>query len=115
MVAVANEEDNKRAAITFQWALAVERIHAELYFEAIENLDSKEVYEYTICPICGYTHKGPAPENTRFAVRMDPNSKPSVGSTTKAREIIPGFLFICKSNTLLTPFLQDDDSLIQMI
>ena len=62
MLAAAQEEDHKKAANSFNWALEVEKIHAGLYAEAIENMDSKEEYEYTICPFCGYTHKGPAPE-----------------------------------------------------
>jgi rubrerythrin len=62
MLATAQEENQKKAATSFGWALEVEKIHAALYTEAINNMDSKEDYEYTICPFCGYTHKGPAPE-----------------------------------------------------
>lgn len=62
MLATAQEENQKKAATSFGWALEVEKIHAALYAEAINNMDSKEDYEYTICPFCGYTHKGPAPE-----------------------------------------------------
>jgi rubrerythrin len=62
MLATAQEEDQKKAANSFNWALEVEKIHAALYSEAINSMDSKEEYEYTVCPVCGYTHKGPAPE-----------------------------------------------------
>jgi rubrerythrin len=62
MLAAAQEEDQKRAVNSFDWALEVEKIHASLYAEAVENMDSLEECEYTICPVCGYTHKGPAPE-----------------------------------------------------
>ena len=62
MLAAAQQEDQKKAATSFNWALEVEKIHAALYAEAIDKLDSKEEYEYTVCPVCGYTHKGPAPE-----------------------------------------------------
>lgn len=62
MLATAQQEGLKKAETSFNWALEVEKIHAALYAEAIENMDSKEEYEYTICPFCGYTHKGPAPD-----------------------------------------------------
>jgi rubrerythrin len=62
MLATAQQEGHKKAETSFNWALEVEKIHAGLYAEAIEDIDSKEEYEYTICPFCGYTHKGPAPE-----------------------------------------------------
>jgi rubrerythrin len=62
MLATATEEDQKKAATSFGWALEVEKVHSVLYSEAINNMDSKEEYEYTICPFCGYTHKGPAPD-----------------------------------------------------
>jgi rubrerythrin len=62
MLSSAHQEDQKKAANSFNWALEVEKVHAALYAEAIDNLDSKDEYEYTVCPVCGYTHKGPAPE-----------------------------------------------------
>ncbi len=62
MLAVAEAEGDKKAATSFQWALEVEKIHAALYSDTIENMDSKETFEYQICPSCGYTHKGPAPD-----------------------------------------------------
>jgi rubrerythrin len=62
MLATAQQEDQKKAASSFNWALEVEKIHAVFYSDAINNLDSKEEYEYTICSVCGYTHKGMAPD-----------------------------------------------------
>ncbi len=62
MLASAQEEDQKKAANSFHWALEVEKVHAALYSDAIKSMASQEEYEYTVCPICGYTHKGPAPE-----------------------------------------------------
>jgi rubrerythrin len=62
MLSTAQQEDQKKAVNSFNWALEVEKVHAALYSEAIENIDSTEEYDYTVCPICGYTHKGPAPE-----------------------------------------------------
>ncbi len=62
MLATAEEEDDKKATTSFHWALEVEKIHAALYSETLDNMDSKETFEYTVCPSCGYTHKGPAPD-----------------------------------------------------
>lgn len=62
MLAAAEEEGNKKAATSFHWALEVEKVHAGLYSEALSDMESKETYVYTVCPSCGYTHKGPAPE-----------------------------------------------------
>jgi rubrerythrin len=73
MLATAEEENDKKAATSFHWALEVEKIHASLYSEAIEAIDSNESYEYTVCPNCGYTHKGPAPE--KCPVCGSPGSK----------------------------------------
>jgi rubrerythrin len=61
MVAEAEAEGNKRAARSFNWALAVEKIHEALYREAAEVFGKgKDLPEgdYYVCPICGYTHKG---------------------------------------------------------
>ncbi|MGA9398930.1 MAG: rubrerythrin family protein [Anaerolineaceae bacterium] len=62
MLATAVEEDDKKAATSFHWALEVEKIHSALYSATLENMESKDTYEYTVCPTCGYTHKGPAPD-----------------------------------------------------
>ena len=53
----AQDEGNNRAARSFKYALEVEKVHAELYSTALENL-GKETgeYDYYVCPICGYTH-----------------------------------------------------------
>jgi rubrerythrin len=73
MLATAQQEEQKKAATSFNWALEVEKIHAALYSETINNMESKEEFEYTVCPVCGYTHKGPAPE--KCPVCGSPGSK----------------------------------------
>jgi len=59
--AEANAETDKRAARSFKYALAVEKVHEELYRKAAElfakGQDAPKV-EYYVCPICGYTHEG---------------------------------------------------------
>ncbi len=61
MLAEAQAEGDKRAALSFKYALEVEKIHEELYRQAAEAFgkgkDMPET-EYYICPVCGYTHVG---------------------------------------------------------
>jgi rubrerythrin len=62
MLAYAEAESDKRAALTFKHALAVEKIHEVLYRQAAEAFgkgkDMSET-EYYVCPVCGFTHAGP--------------------------------------------------------
>lgn len=59
-IADAQKEEMKRALTSFKWALEVEKIHEQLYKNALADLDSpKEDVDYYICPICGFTHEGP--------------------------------------------------------
>jgi len=54
---VANEEDNKAAAVVFSQAQKAEEVHARLYKEALEALDKTEEIFYYLCPICGNIEK----------------------------------------------------------
>jgi rubrerythrin len=62
MLAEAEAEGDKRATLSFKYALAVEKVHELLYRQAAEAFgqgkDMPET-EYYICPVCGYTHMGP--------------------------------------------------------
>ena len=64
-VAEAKAEDNAQALISFNNALAVEEIHHGLYTDALESVkagsDLPEAAIY-VCPVCGNTVKGDAPE-----------------------------------------------------
>jgi len=63
-IADAEEEGHRRAATTFRWAWEVEKIHEQLYREALENLDEgppEETPEYWVCSACGHTHVGDEP------------------------------------------------------
>jgi rubrerythrin len=63
MVKQAETEDNKKAVKSFGYALEVEKVHAALYKEAIEKINKKEeVYDYYVCPVCGFTAPKYAPE-----------------------------------------------------
>ena len=58
----AEAEGVKRAITSFKWAWEVEKVHEELYRNALAAMESgqpmKEV-DYYVCPICGFTHEGP--------------------------------------------------------
>jgi len=62
--AIAELQGESGAKRSFYYALEAEKIHAELYKKAREevlegkDIDISEVY---ICPVCGYTHVGKPP------------------------------------------------------
>ena len=65
MLAEAQDEGNKPAEFSFKNALAVEEIHHGLYSKALEavkgggDLPATSIY---VCPVCGNTVEGAAPE-----------------------------------------------------
>ena len=58
MIETAKAEGEKAAERAFTLANAAEKVHAELYADAIANIDGDDVYY--LCPVCGYIHKGKA-------------------------------------------------------
>jgi rubrerythrin len=58
----AKAEDNTAAVITFENANAVEKIHADLYKKALENMANNEEVNYYVCQVCGNTVENEAPE-----------------------------------------------------
>ena len=73
MIAAARAEGNKDAERSFSYANEVEKVHARLYQNMLDNLGtSKEVYSYYICPVCGYT-----------AEKEPPGSCPVCGTSGK--------------------------------
>lgn len=62
MIRDAEEEGNKTALRSFNFANEVEKIHAELYRKALVNLGSNEEVDYYVCDICGYTAEGHPPD-----------------------------------------------------
>jgi len=61
----AKSENNKRAEITFDYANKVEKIHHQLYQKALEALEAGQELKAEscfICPVCGYTVAGEAPD-----------------------------------------------------
>ncbi len=62
MIAAAQAEGNKEAERTFNFANEVEKIHAQLFQKAINNLEKKEVVDIHVCNVCGYTVEGDPPD-----------------------------------------------------
>jgi rubrerythrin len=59
----AKAESDKRALRSFEMAMEVEKVHEQLYKEALDSLGKEEEsYDYYICPICGHTHPRNAPD-----------------------------------------------------
>lgn len=61
----AKKDGNKPAKISFEYANKVEQIHAALYQKALDALKSKKEIakaDYYVCPICGNTFEGSAPD-----------------------------------------------------
>ena len=64
MLAEAETEGNKQAARSFRYALEVEKVHAVLYQQALDNLGKETTpVDYYVCPVCGFTHEGPMTES----------------------------------------------------
>jgi rubrerythrin len=62
MIDEAKEEGEKVAEKSFAFANEVEKIHANLYKEALDKLDNFPVKDYYVCSVCGYTVADEAPD-----------------------------------------------------
>ncbi len=62
MIDDAMAEGKDEAKKSFFWANEVEKIHARLYKEALDNLGSNKEVDYYVCGLCGNTVEGAAPE-----------------------------------------------------
>jgi rubrerythrin len=58
MVEAAKEEGDKTAERSFSYANEVEKVHAALYKNALDNLNNLETVDYYVCNVCGYTCEG---------------------------------------------------------
>jgi rubrerythrin len=61
-IAKAKAEAIKPAEMSFDYANQVEKIHAALYEKAFANLGKNEAVDYYVCPVCGNTVEGQAPD-----------------------------------------------------
>jgi rubrerythrin len=62
MIQAAGEEGNKAAERSFRYANEVEKVHADLYQKALDNLSALQETDYYVCSVCGYTVEQAPPE-----------------------------------------------------
>jgi rubrerythrin len=62
MIEDAQTEGIAGALQSFNYANAVEKVHAALYQKALDNLGRNKETDYYICAVCGYTAEGEAPD-----------------------------------------------------
>ena len=62
MIEVAQQEGNKTAERSFVYANEVEKVHAELYQNALDSLESLEEADYYVCGVCGMTVENEPPD-----------------------------------------------------
>ena len=58
MISDAEAEGRDDAKRTFDYANAVEKVHADLYRKALENLGRNETVDIYVCKVCGNTLEG---------------------------------------------------------
>lgn len=64
-VAVAEMQQEKAAVRTMNWALETEKVHLKKYERAVEAAKAGrdvELGTLHVCPVCGYTMEGDAPD-----------------------------------------------------
>jgi rubrerythrin len=62
MIETAKEEGQKAGERSFTFANEVEKAHASLYQNALDNLESLEEVDYHVCSVCGYTCENEPPD-----------------------------------------------------
>ena len=62
MIEAAKAAGDKAAEKSFVYANEVEKIHAELYQKALDNLDQLDAVDYYVCSVCGYTCESQPPD-----------------------------------------------------
>ena len=62
MIEESKQEGDKAAERSFSYANEVEKVHAELYQKALENLGSLKEVDYYVCSVCGYTCEDEPPD-----------------------------------------------------
>ncbi len=62
MIEDAKAEGNKGAEVSFDYANKVEKVHADLYKKALDDLGKNEEVDYYVCQVCGMTVEKDAPD-----------------------------------------------------
>jgi rubrerythrin len=61
MIKAAQQDGDKAAERSFTFANEVEKIHAALYQQMLDNLSDQKEVDYYVCPVCGYTCENEPP------------------------------------------------------
>jgi rubrerythrin len=61
-IAKAEEEGHTAATRGFHLANEAEKVHADLYKKALDNLGNKEEYDLYLCTVCGHVAERHAPD-----------------------------------------------------
>ncbi len=77
-IEAASQEGEKNAERSFRFANTVEKVHADLYQQVLDNLGKNEVVDYYVCSVCGMTVEKEAPETC-----------PVCGAAKKAFSLVP--------------------------
>lgn len=56
-IETAEAEGQKAAIVAFTYAKKAEKVHAELYQDALDNVDDNQDVTYYLCPVCGNIEK----------------------------------------------------------
>ncbi len=62
MIQAAADDGDKNAERGFTFANAVEKVHADLYQKALDNLGNLPDVDYYVCSVCGYTCENTVPD-----------------------------------------------------
>ena len=62
MIEEANKAREKAAERSFTYANEVEKVHANLYQKALDNLGKLPEVDYHVCSVCGYTCENDPPD-----------------------------------------------------
>ncbi len=65
MIADARAEGRAGALKSFEYANAVEKVHADLYRKVLDSLEKdqgREAGDFHVCQVCGYTVEGEPPD-----------------------------------------------------
>jgi rubrerythrin len=63
MIDDAKTEGQDHALRSFNLANEVEKVHAALYKKALQDLGKNLSADFYVCPVCGYTAEGEAPDD----------------------------------------------------
>ena len=61
-LAEAKKEGNKKAILSFSYAMAAEKVHADLFQEVLIDLNKDDNTDFYLCTVCGYIHKNVIPD-----------------------------------------------------